>query len=175
MKNKILFLISIFFLFSIISNISAFDNKKCGDIYFLVLQTNYNYTSNQLQTLNVTDEEIYSYQNECENYQYPLLPEIYAPPMLIKPVEQAYCEYSHKSAFWVAFPFFKMPVKWNCKSIEFWKYFLSFEENEGEYAINGIVVFPVLVLMLILFFVLFISFASLKPEFERGGEDDKKD
>lgn len=160
MKNSFLLISSIFIFFSIISLIYADNSPKddtfCSNLYFLVAQTNYGYTDIQLQNINATNDDVYSYSEICKYSNYPSLPEK-AYSVIETGTQEEICDFQQHGLLFINFP--EIMIKdWNCNKLKFYSYFMGINNQKGGYSIDSIRLwFLVVLLLLILLILLKIS------------------
>ena len=140
---KLLLLIGIFAL--VLSLVSA---ERCEEIYYFIIETNYDYTETNLSNKNLTQSQIDNYPETCELEGHPKLPE--------KPIKgERFVNYSKCSPeipklVQTSIPFPKFIIlparKLSCLEIGRLKWFFSIEDEK----IEGIRVWVIAVIFTIL-------------------------
>jgi hypothetical protein len=147
MKKEILLL---FIMISMISLIQA-NKESCNSIYYFILENNWNYTNEDLSNNNITQDEISRYPSKCSSEGIsPILPKKMVGNLLVNESEEE-CNVEKE-----LIPDFYIPIiislgldkdKTPCWMVNFGGLFFNIEE-EGNYVVNGLNVFPMLILII---------------------------
>lgn len=148
MEKKILILL----ILIIIPTISA----SCTDIYYFIINTNYNFNEIDLINNNITLEMIESYPELCEIYGYPPLPnKPNLPVITINKTEE--CNLETKPFFRKDIPFLHIGLgDVSCRRIDFWKHIFTIEQNIN-YEIKGIKLWLVAGIIILIGLALFFK------------------
>lgn len=164
MKKIILSLIAIF----ILNLLSA---ATCEEIYFFILNSQWSFTEPDLESFNITENEIYNYGIICSDSKYPSLPEKRVPEITIYR-ENKYCDYSKNILFRDSIPiYFDIKLEnASCSKINKLKYFFQIDEHEGEYLINGI---PVVVAVFLIFSLVVLLIRKSNSWINKAGKEEE--
>lgn len=174
--KSFLFLLILSLIF--IPSISATEDKACSDIYFLVSNTNYNYTQNQLKNINVTNNDVYNYSTNCNASKYPKLPAMNVPIFKVPDIKK--CDYNQDPVFlWVNFAALGSinilnidANQFSCDKIKSWEYFFNIEKTINNYSIKGIQTVPVVILFSVILFIFIMYLRKSRNKIEKLIETD---
>lgn len=139
-------------------SISASLEDRCQDAYFLVVETNYNFTTKQLEDRNIDRRFISNYSEKCVASNYSdQLPKKPKDVVLIPNEDNEECKLDSPEIFESKMPFFKIDLgKIDCQTSKSLNNFFKVEESNNSFYIEETRtwwIFSLLILGLLLFII----------------------